>query len=64
MCACMYVHGCFYIQKEITCWIELKNKSTMGYLGAQLVKCLTLDFCSGHDLMVCGIEPYLCQALH
>ena len=25
---------------------------------AQSVKCLTLDFCSGHDLSVCGIEPY------
>ena len=24
---------------------------------AQSVKCLTLDFDSGHDLMVCEIEP-------
>ena len=25
---------------------------------AQSVKCPTLDFCSGHDLMVCEIETY------
>ena len=24
---------------------------------AQLVKCLPLDFSSGHDLMICEIEP-------
>ena len=24
---------------------------------AQLVKCLTLDFCSGHDLIVVGLSP-------
>ena len=24
---------------------------------AQLVKCLTLDFCSGLDLAVCGFKP-------
>ena len=28
-----------------------------GAWVAQLVKCLTLDFGSGHDLMVCEIEP-------
>ena len=26
---------------------------------AQMVKHLTLGFSSGHDLMVCGIEPYV-----
>ena len=26
---------------------------------AQLVECLTLDFCSGHDLKVCDIEPHI-----
>ena len=25
---------------------------------AQLVECPTLDFGSGHDLMVCGFEPH------
>ena len=33
-----------------------KGKSQGGSV-AQLVKCLTLDFGSGHDLMVCEIEP-------
>ena len=31
-----------------------------GAWVAQLVKCPTLDFGSGHDLTVCGIEPYVC----
>ena len=26
---------------------------------AQLFKCLTLDFGSRHDLVVCGIEPHI-----
>ena len=26
---------------------------------AQLVKCLTLDFSSGHDLMVCEFKPHI-----
>ena len=30
-----------------------------GAWVAQLVKCLTLDFRSGHDLMVFGMEPYI-----
>ena len=30
-----------------------------GTWVAQLVKHVTLDFGSGHDLMVCGIEPSL-----
>ena len=25
----------------------------------QLVKCLTLDFGSGHDVKVCGFEPHV-----
>ena len=33
-----------------------------GTWVAQSVKHLTLDFGSGHDLVVCGFEP-LCQAL-
>ena len=28
-----------------------------GTWVAQLVECPILDFGSGHDLMVCGIEP-------
>ena len=34
----------------------LKNLVS-GTWVAQLVKCPTLDFGSGHDLMVCEIEP-------
>ena len=30
-----------------------------GAWVAQWVKCLTLDLCSGHDLMVVEIEPQL-----
>ena len=30
-----------------------------GALVAQSVECLTLDFGSGHDLMVCEIEPHV-----
>ena len=29
----------------------------MGTRVAQLVKCPTLDFCSGHDLAVHGMSP-------
>ena len=28
-----------------------------GMWVVQLAKCLTLDFSSGHELMVCGFEP-------
>ena len=31
----------------------------VGAWAAQLVKGPTLDFSSGHDLMVCGIEPHV-----
>ena len=31
---------------------------TVGLLVAQSVKHLTLDFGSGHDLIVCGLEPH------
>ena len=34
--------------------LERKGK---GAWVAQLVKCLTLDFVSGHDLVVCGWSP-------
>ena len=30
-----------------------------GTWGAQLVRHLTLDFGSGHDLVVCGFELYI-----
>ena len=30
-----------------------------GFWVAQSVKCLTLDFGSGHDLMVCEIETHV-----
>ena len=29
----------------------------LGHLGGSSVRRSTLDFGSGHDLMVCGIEP-------
>ena len=34
-----------------------KEVPGVGVGGAQSVKCLTLDFCSGHDLIVRGFEP-------
>ena len=40
----------------------LKSTSTGapgGWVGAQSVKHLTLDFVSGHDLKVCEFEPHL-----
>ena len=54
-------------QKSINCLqlhttpVNLKNRmlSERGAWGAQSVKRLTLDFSSGHDLMVCGIEPHI-----
>ena len=39
---------------------QQRNSTTRilwGHLGAQLVKRLTLDLGSGHDLTVCEIEP-------
>ena len=35
-----------------------KNKKNTGTWVAQSVKCLTLDFGSGHDLSVLGITEY------
>ena len=34
-----------------------KNRETWDTQVAQLIKNMTLDFSSGHDLMVCEIEP-------
>ena len=33
------------------------SKINWGPWVTQLVKCLTLDFSSSHDLKVCGIKP-------
>ena len=53
--------------------IQITNKNLLanyafkvmdkGTLAAQLVKCLTLDFGSGHDLRVLGLSPVLGSAL-
>ena len=37
----------------------LQNETLRATWVAQSVKCLTLDFGLGHDLMVCGIEPHV-----
>ena len=37
----------------------LKDMQTWGTWVAQLVECLTLDFCSGHDLTVCEFKPHI-----
>ena len=37
----------------------VKTKDTGGTWMALLVKCLTLDFSSGHGLMVCEFEPHV-----
>ena len=40
-------------------YLKKKNHKVLrGAWVAQLVKCPTLDFCSGHDLTVGGIEPH------
>ena len=36
-----------------------KNLNTWGAWVAHLVEHLTIDFSSGHNLMVCEIEPYI-----
>ena len=36
---------------------KVKQECTRGARVAQVVKRPTLDFCSGHDLTVCGMEP-------
>ena len=41
----------------LECKFATKNGIYSGRLGGQSVKCPTLDFGSGHDLTVCGIEP-------
>ena len=41
------------------CLPQLKNLLSRGTWMAQLVKCLTLDFSSGHDLMVHEFEPHI-----
>ena len=41
----------------------LKWKS-MGWLRAQSVECPTLDFGSGHDLRVHGMEPHIGLCTH
>ena len=48
--------------KHYTCRRKHRRKSSRGAWVAQLVKCLNLDFSSGHDLMVHGIKPciWLC----
>ena len=33
------------------------NNAVRGAWGAQSIKCLTLDFCSGHDLRVMRSSP-------
>ena len=40
-----------------SCDQKLKVMSYWGIWVAQLVKCLTLEFGSGHDLMVRGFKP-------
>ena len=54
----VYVHAC-----EGSASAATKNKELVGAAGgAQSVKCPTLDFGSGHDLAVHGLDPHV-QAL-
>ena len=39
--------------------MDWKYKYCWGVRVAQLVEHLTFGFGSGHDLMVCGIEPHI-----
>ena len=43
--------------KKIYESVVVKSTGSGGTWVAQLVKHLTLDFSSGHDLKVCGIKP-------
>ena len=45
--------------QQITFINVIKNVNLRGAGVAQLVKCLTLDFSSGHDLTVCEMEPHI-----
>ena len=45
--------------QQITFINVIKNVNLRGAWVAQLVKCLTLDFSSGHDLTVCETEPHV-----
>ena len=58
-----------YIVKTRVCWVasiwyttvqkennDVRNSNFGGTWVAQLAKCLTLDFSSGHDLTVHGFE--------
>ena len=42
-----------YYERILTFFLNLN----MGHLGGSVVKCPILELGSGHDLMVCGIEP-------
>ena len=44
----------------LSCYIYLKSWTSRGNWMTQLVKCLTLNFNSGHDLAVCEIKPHIC----
>ena len=49
--------------EEVEQAVHVGNKIEEANMGgawvAQSVGCLTLDFSSGHDLKVCGIEPHV-----
>ena len=46
-------------ERECNTIEAIKDYYYRGAWVAQLVKCLTLGFGSGHDLMVRGTEPYV-----
>ena len=47
------------VKASKTSFPQLINQPLQGTWMAQLVKCLTLDFSSGHDLMVHEFEPHI-----
>ena len=49
-----------YIFKSL---LDIRKNSTRGAWIAQMVKCLILDFGSGHDLRVVRSSPMLCSML-
>ena len=48
------------VNEESYNWQDYPSKvKERGAWVPQLVKCLTLDFGSGHDLTVCETEPHM-----
>ena len=60
LCLCpLLLTLCDYLCRLRTCVLAAFRILSWGTWAIQPVKHLTLDFSSGHDLMVCEFEPYI-----